>query len=134
MSLMLPKQSRTNATPCSRCGKPDHPANMIEATRISADGPEASIVCGPCFWNPPGSRTQVPAYVPPPKAKDRRAAFAATSHKTVEDAQARVAKVASVLGIIPEILPRELGPGPYFVVPDSPLVAGFKPARNPYDI
>jgi hypothetical protein len=133
MSLMLPKPK---TTACARCGVSDTSANMIEATRFDADGAQKDIVCGPCWWNPGGAKAPAPArVVPAPRAlpADPRAVFAATSHKTLEAAQARAAKVAHVLGVLPDITPADpSAPGPFFVCPDSPLVDGFKAAKNPY--
>jgi hypothetical protein len=125
---------KPKVTTCSECGKADDPTNMIQTVQMvpGQKDPVHGVSCQVC-WH---SRGRVEPQEPvreAPRPKDPRSAFAATSHKTIEQAIERAAKVAHVIGVLPEITPRDpKSAGPFFVAPDSPLVEGYKAAKNPY--
>lgn len=122
------RAGRSGDATCALCGKQEDSRAMIEAYRSDRIDPDQ--VCVSCW----GKRGEKPAAAPsyiPPVAPHPLACLAASAHKTHSDAMARADKVAYHLGRRPEITPREPGADTYFVVGDSPLVPGFKPAENP---
>jgi len=117
--------------PCSQCGKPQAPNNMITVFGTKRGEPIESDWCLPC-WSRRGSKPAAPV-AEPPRPVDPLSHFGATSHKTYAEALERHHKVARYLGILPEIFPCDMSlPGPFVVCPDSELVPGFKAAKNPY--
>jgi hypothetical protein len=121
---------KAGTVPCVKCRKSDDVHGMIEA--YSSDRIDPQYFCIGCWANRGAKPNAAPAFVPPVPV-DPRTAFSASSHKTLALARERAAKVASFLGVVPEISPLDPNaPGPFFVCPDSPLVPGFKAAVNPH--
>jgi hypothetical protein len=119
--------SKPKGVDCDICGTTGNADDMIQATKPDN---ERVFVCNTCWWA--RGAKPVPTLPEPPRVIDPRGHMSASKHATLGDALARKAKVAAYLGVLPLISPVDpSGPGPFFVIGDSPLVPGFDKVKSP---
>jgi hypothetical protein len=132
--------------PCTKCGTPTDPTNMIEATLISPrkhprdeDTVTRAQLCLSCW----GQRGRAPRAPEPERAPEPHvwAEYSVSKHPDLQAAIARRAKIRETLGLgaVTEIVAvsgdRYAGPDePHYLVGESPLVAGYDKVkvRNPW--